>query len=144
MKRQKLAIETIAEELAMIELCKQYRSEKGIVRIDAIYRHLFPRPVMKSEPQQLFDSIYLTTLERLMDQEGIPAVTLPHIPGDNYYETRNDYINHLAAENGVDAYTVKIFAELYGPDEDFGALPLAVKRESAMRKFPSECWPGDI
>lgn len=38
------------------------------------------------------------------------------------FEDREDYLRNLAADYGVDYATVKMMAELLGPNEDFDGL----------------------
>lgn len=41
---------------------------------------------------------------------------------DNGYESRRDYLDHLAEDYGVDKATVYSLASLLGPGEDFDGL----------------------
>lgn len=41
---------------------------------------------------------------------------------ENGYANRRDYLNHLAAEFGIDKPTVYMMASMLGPDEDFDGL----------------------
>lgn len=45
---------------------------------------------------------------------------------DNGYESREDYLNSLADEYGVDVRYVKDFACILGEDEDFDGLVIMV------------------
>jgi len=40
----------------------------------------------------------------------------------NGYEDRNDYLNNLADNFGIDRETVKMIADVLGPSEDFDGL----------------------
>lgn len=41
---------------------------------------------------------------------------------ENGYENRSDYLRALAFEYGISLHTVKAFACMLGPDEDFDGL----------------------
>jgi hypothetical protein len=38
------------------------------------------------------------------------------------YSDRNDYLNSLVDEYGVDAEAVSVFSDVFGPSEDFDGL----------------------
>jgi hypothetical protein len=46
---------------------------------------------------------------------------------ENDYESREDYLRQLAAENGADVEAVFALAEILGPDEDFDGLVVSVE-----------------
>ena len=41
---------------------------------------------------------------------------------ENGYDSREDYLKSLAEDYGVDLETVKMLADLLGPNEDFDGL----------------------
>lgn len=41
---------------------------------------------------------------------------------ENGYSDRDDYLSCMAEDYGVDIETVKVVADLYGPNEDFDGL----------------------
>jgi hypothetical protein len=43
------------------------------------------------------------------------------------YESREDYLRQLAAENGADVDVVFALADVLGPDEDFDGLVTSVE-----------------
>lgn len=43
------------------------------------------------------------------------------------YSSRKDYLENLADEFGTDYYTVKVLADMLGPNEDFDGLISALK-----------------
>jgi hypothetical protein len=45
---------------------------------------------------------------------------------ENGYQDREDYLNNLACDNGLPIDTVRLLADLLGPDEDFDGLPSAL------------------
>ena len=46
---------------------------------------------------------------------------------DNGYKSRRHYLECLAEENGVDLEIVLTTASLYGPEEDFDGLVVAIQ-----------------
>lgn len=52
---------------------------------------------------------------------------MSYIYKENGYESRDEYIECLALEYGVDVQTVFIMAVLLGPNEDFDGLVVAIQ-----------------
>jgi hypothetical protein len=46
---------------------------------------------------------------------------------DNDYKDRDDYLNCLAEDYGVDVSTVYMMADLLGPSEDFDGLVTSIE-----------------
>lgn len=51
---------------------------------------------------------------------------------DNGYQSRNDYLRHLAEEYEVSLNDVHALADLLGPSEDFDGLVCAVQDQAAL------------
>ena len=46
---------------------------------------------------------------------------------DNGYKNRNDYLEELACNNGIDRETVDMIADVLGPNEDFDGLVSSIE-----------------
>ena len=49
---------------------------------------------------------------------------------ENGYKNRQDYLEYLSEETGVDLEVVEYLADLFGPSEDFDALVTAIEDHS--------------
>ena len=46
---------------------------------------------------------------------------------DKGYKSRNDYLNCMSEDYGVDVEAVRVLAEVLGPNEDFDGLVVALE-----------------
>lgn len=51
---------------------------------------------------------------------------------ENGYKDRNDYLNSLANEYGVEPETVFMMADVLGPNEDFDGLVTSIEDDMDM------------
>ena len=72
----------------------------------------------------------MKTLEGMIENALIRnGATRPpaNIYTDNGYTDRDDYLDDLAANNGIDRETVDMISDVLGPNEDFDGLVSSIE-----------------
>ena len=61
------------------------------------------------------------------DQQQAATRPASNIYTDNGYADRDDYLEGLAADNGIDRETVDMISDCLGPNEDFDGLVSSIE-----------------